>query len=154
MGRECNRCKEEKPLDAFYMRKGRYATRCKACETERRKRKRQHRRSLDRRCSRCDQIKSAHAFEGLRRICRSCRNEDARNVRQQEEQKKTRSGLASSGGYCHNSRLHELLDTVDAFQGEPTEEDIQRIAKEFSDTEFFVKHCFQYKEHRLARIDS
>lgn len=56
---------------------------------------------------------------------------------------KTSNGLA-----FRQTQLKELLAEVDSFQGEPTEDDIRRLARKYGDTEGFVRSCFETRIYR------
>ena len=47
-----------------------------------------------------------------------------------------------------NTQLHELIAEVDSWPREPTEEDIQYLAKKYGDTEEYVRYTFRVKRWR------
>lgn len=52
------------------------------------------------------------------------------------------------GTVYQQTQLKELLAEVDAFPGEPTEEDMRRLAQKYGDTEPFIRSCFETRIYR------
>jgi len=52
--------------------------------------------------------------------------------------------------YYRQTRLKELLAEVDSFPGEPSREDIRRLAEKYGETEWYIEITFRTRRWRKA----
>ncbi len=102
------------------------------------------------RCSRCGDIKAISQFrreprnrDGRKGQCRACSN--ARDRTRAQEKKR----LEANGHPKRSGRLSELIAAVDTWKGNPSDAAIARLAVRYGDTEFMVRHLFEYRAYRL-----
>lgn len=66
-----------------------------------------------------------------------------------ERERLRQKALKAQQGLLGNAKLTEMLEVIDAFPGEPSPEDILRIAEEFDEAPQVVEIAFEVREARL-----
>lgn len=56
--------------------------------------------------------------------------------------------VPASDGYYVQTRVKDLIAEVDAWPGEPTDEDIRTLAEKYKDTEAYVRATFRARKWR------